>query len=50
MECADAGADPEAEAPWDSELRDCIRAIDSGRVTGVSYGAVMHAAEQRLMQ
>ncbi len=49
MESADAGADPEAEAAWDSEIRDRIRAIDAGRVTGVSYEAVMHAAEQRLM-
>ncbi len=49
MESADAGADPEAEAAWDSEIRDRIRAIDAGRVTEVSYEAVMHAAEQRLM-
>ena len=46
MESAGAGADPEAEAAWESELRDRIRAIDTGRITGVSYEAVMHAAEQ----
>ncbi len=49
MESADVGADPEAEAAWDSEIRDRIRAIDAGRVTGVFYEDVMHAAEQRLM-
>ena len=49
LESADAGAVPEAKAAWHSELRDRIRAIDAGRVTGVSYEAVMHAAEQRLM-
>ena len=49
MESAEAQANPEAEVAWDSEIRDRIRAIDAGRVTGVSYEAVMHAAEQRLM-
>jgi putative addiction module component (TIGR02574 family) len=49
MESAEADADPEAEAAWDSEICDRIRAIDAGRVTGVSYEAVMRAAEQRLM-
>ena len=45
---ADAATDPEAEAAWDSEIRDRIRAIDEGRVTGVSYEDVMRAAERRL--
>ncbi len=49
IESAETDADPEAEAAWDSELRDRIRAIDAGRVTGVSYEAVMRAAEQRLV-
>lgn len=49
MASAEAEADPEAEAAWDSEIRDRIRAIDAGRVTGVSYEAVMRAAEQRLV-
>ena len=49
IESAEAETDPEAEAAWDSELRDRIRAIDAGRVTGVSFDAVMQAAEQRLM-
>jgi putative addiction module component (TIGR02574 family) len=48
LESADAAADPEAEAAWDSEIRDRIRAIDEGRVTGVAYEAVMRAAERRL--
>lgn len=48
LQSADAAADPEAEAAWDSEIRDRIRAIDEGRVTGVSYEDVMKAAERRL--
>jgi putative addiction module component (TIGR02574 family) len=43
-----AAADPEAEAAWESEICDRIRGIDEGRVEGVSYEDVMHAAEARL--
>ena len=49
LESADAAPDPEAEAAWDSEIRDRIRAIDEGRVTGIAYEDVMRAAEQRLL-
>ena len=48
LESVDAEADPEAEVAWDREIRDRIRAIDEGRVLGVSYGEVMRAAEERL--
>jgi putative addiction module component (TIGR02574 family) len=48
LESADAAADPEAEAAWDSEIRDRILAIDEGRVTGVAYEDVMRAAERRV--
>jgi putative addiction module component (TIGR02574 family) len=48
LESADAEADPEAEAAWDSEIRDRINAIDEGRVAGVPYEDVMRAAERRL--
>jgi putative addiction module component (TIGR02574 family) len=48
LESAEAAADPDAEAAWDSEIRDRIRAIDEGRVTGVSYDDVMRSAEARL--
>ena len=44
LESAEASADPEAEAAWDSEIRDRIRAIDEGRVAGVSYEDVMRSA------
>ncbi len=43
---ADAAADPEAEAEWDSEIRDRIRAIEEGRVIGVACEEVMRAAEE----
>ena len=49
LESADTATDPEAEAAWDSEIRDRIRAIDEGRVTGIAYEDVMRAAEQRLL-
>ena len=48
LESADGAADPEAEAAWDSEIRDRIRAIDEGHVTGIAYEEVMRAAERRL--
>jgi putative addiction module component (TIGR02574 family) len=49
IESAEAPADPEAGAAWDSEIRDRIRAIDEGRITGVAYEDVMRAAEERLV-
>lgn len=48
LESADAAADSEAEAAWDSEIRDRIRAIDEGRVAGIAYEDVMREAERRL--
>ena len=49
LESADTATDPEAEAAWDSEIRDRIRAIDEGLVTGIACEDVMRAAEQRLL-
>jgi putative addiction module component (TIGR02574 family) len=48
IESADEAADPEADAAWDIEIRDRIRAIDDGRVTGIAFADVMQAAERRL--
>jgi putative addiction module component (TIGR02574 family) len=48
LESAEATADPEAESAWDAEIRDRIRTIDEGRVSGVAYEDVMRAAEGRL--
>ena len=49
LESVDAPtADPEAEAAWESEIQDRIRAIDEGRAVGVSYDDVMREAEKRL--
>ena len=48
LETADAANDPMAEAAWDNEIRDRIRAIDEGRVTGIAYEDVMREAERRL--
>ena len=49
LESTDTATDPEAEAAWDSEIRDRICAIDEGRITGIAYEDVMRAAEQRLL-
>jgi Putative addiction module component len=48
LESAEDAADPEAEAAWDSEIADRLRAIDEGRVAGVAYEDVMREAERRL--
>jgi hypothetical protein len=48
LESADAASDPDAEAAWDSEIRDRIREVDEGRVTGIAYADVMREAERRL--
>jgi len=48
LESADAASDPDAEAAWDSEIRDRIREIDEGHVTGIAYVDVMREAERRL--
>jgi putative addiction module component (TIGR02574 family) len=48
LETAGVASDPEAEAAWDSEIRDRIRALDEGRVTGIPYEEVMREAERRL--
>jgi len=48
LESADAASDPDAETAWDSEIRDRIREIDEGRVTGSAYADVMREAERRL--
>ncbi len=43
---ADATAEPKAEADWDYEIRERIRAIDEGRVVGIAYAELMQAAER----
>ena len=48
LESADAASDPDAEAAWDSEIRDRIREIDEGHVNGIAYADVIREAERRL--
>ena len=45
---ADAAPDSEADAAWDAEIRDRIRAVDEGGVRGIPYDEVMRGAERRL--
>jgi putative addiction module component (TIGR02574 family) len=45
---ADPAAESEAERAWDAEIRDRVKAVDEGRVTGVAYQDVRQAAEKRL--
>jgi putative addiction module component (TIGR02574 family) len=49
LESAEAASDPDAEAAWNSEIRDRIREIDEGRVTGIAYADVMREGERRLV-
>jgi putative addiction module component (TIGR02574 family) len=49
LESAEAASDPDAEAAWNSEIRDRIREIDEGRVTGIAYADVMREVERRLV-
>ena len=48
LESADAASDPDAETAWDSEIRDRIREINEGHVTGIAYADVMREAGRRL--
>ncbi len=48
IESADEAGDPEADAAWDFEIGDRIKAIDAGGVTGIAYADVMRKAEARL--
>lgn len=48
LESADAASDPDAEAAWDSEIRDRIHTIDEGGATGIAYADVTQEAERRL--
>lgn len=41
---------PEADAAWETEIRERIRAIDDGKVAGVGYDEVMRAAETQLSE
>ncbi len=50
LESAEAVVDPGAEAEWDNEIRDRIRAIDDGRVAGIAHEEVMRAANDRRSQ
>jgi putative addiction module component (TIGR02574 family) len=49
MESAEGAVEPEADNAWEREIQARIRAIDEGRVVGVSYEDVMRAAEARLI-
>lgn len=49
LESAEAASDPDAETAWNSEIRDRIREIDEGRVTGIAYADVMREVERRLV-
>ena len=45
---AETELDPEADAAWEPEIQDRIRAIDEGRATGIPHDEVMRAAEKLL--
>jgi putative addiction module component (TIGR02574 family) len=43
-----APVDDDVEAAWDAEIRERIRAIEEGRVTGIPYEDVMRKAARLL--
>ena len=48
LEVDEAASDPEIDEAWEREILARIRAIDEGKVAGVSYEEVMRAANDRL--
>jgi len=47
MDTADDVEDSDAEAAWDVEIRERIRAIDEGREIGIPWEDVMREAKER---
>ena len=48
LESTDAKSDLDAETAWNAEIRDRIRAIDEGRITGIAHPDARSEAERRL--
>jgi putative addiction module component (TIGR02574 family) len=48
LEIDEPGGDPEVEAAWEQEILARIKAVEEGRVSGVSYDEVMSAAKDQL--
>ena len=44
----EAADDPAAEAAWEDEIRERIRAVDGGHISGLAYDEVVQAAEKLL--
>jgi putative addiction module component (TIGR02574 family) len=47
MDTAEGVEEADADAAWDSEIRDRIRAIDEGREIGIPWEDVMREARER---
>jgi len=47
LQSAETTVDPEAEAAWEAEIQDRIRAVDEGRTAGIAYDDVMREARNR---
>ena len=48
LETAENGNDDAVESTWDNEIRERLRVLDAGQVSGVDYADVSRAAEERL--
>lgn len=48
LEVDGVGGDVEAQAIWEEEIRERIRAIDQGAARGISHEEVMREAQKRL--
>jgi putative addiction module component (TIGR02574 family) len=47
MDTAEGVEEADADAAWDTEIRDRIRAIDEGREIGIPWEDVMREARER---
>ena len=50
LETTDASPDADTDEAWEREIQDRIRAVDSGRVTGIPWEQVLREADKRLAQ
>lgn len=50
IELEDASEEPGAQAAWEAELQERVRAVEEGRVAGIPYDQVLARIDRRLSQ
>ena len=48
LDLEDTGADPEADAAWEQEIRARVEAVDNGTAVGIPYEEAMRQAQGRI--